>query len=76
MNGTGHYLKISHSRFDTFVQLLYFKKKETGPEKKYTMRKQVRNNTYTDHVEKEKDSGVDCNLSLEHHIMEKVSKAN
>jgi len=46
------------------------------------MRKQDGNNTYIDHildqVEKEKDLGVtvDCNLSFEHHIMEKVSKAN
>jgi len=46
------------------------------------MRKQVVNNTYTDHildqVEKEKDLGVtvDCNLSFEHHLMEKVSKVN
>ena len=47
------------------------------------MRKQVGNNTYTDHIytrsdRKGKDLGftVYCNLSFEHHIMEKVSKAN
>ena len=49
----------------------HLKKEETG-QKIYTMRKQVGNNTYTDHildqVEKEKDLGVtvDCNLSFEH----------
>ena len=46
------------------------------------MRKQVGNNTYTDHIldqiEKGKDVEVtvDCNLSFKHHIMEKVSKVN
>ena len=49
----------------------------SGPERKYTMRKQVGYNTYTDHildmVEKEKDLGVtvDCNPSFEYHKMEK-----
>jgi len=46
------------------------------------MRKYDEINAYTDHildpVEKEKHLGVtvDCNLSFEHHIMAKVSKAN
>jgi hypothetical protein len=56
--------------------------KKKQDDRNYTMRKKAGNNVYADHVldmvEKEKDLGVtvDCNLSFEHHIMEKVSKAN
>ena len=56
----------------------HLKKKQD--QNKYTTKKQDWNNTYTDHileqVEKEKRVTVDCNLSFEHHIMEKVGKAN
>ena len=63
-------------------KVMTISRKKKQDQKKYTMRKQVGNNTYTDHildqVEKKKDLGVtvDCNLSFKHHIMEKVSKAN
>jgi len=57
----------------------HFKKEEIGP-KKYTMRKQVGNNTYTDHIipgrSGKKTWESEWNLSFKHYIMEKVSKAN
>ena len=63
-------------------KVMTISRKKKQDQKKYTMRKQFGNNIYTDHildqVEKEKDLGVtvDCNLSFEHHILEKVSKVN
>ena len=61
-------------------KVMTISRKKKQDQNKYTMRKQVGNNTYTDHtldqVEKDLRVTVDCNLSFEHHIMEKVSKAN